>query len=253
MSSALITILLIFLVAVIMEIIDSSLGMMYGTILSPALIGAGYDPIVVVPSVLVSQAVGGVFGTVFHQQCRNADFRGMSRDMKVVLSMVIPGSFAVVIGITAGIMIPAVYVKGYIAVLVMIMSILCLTTIRFKFSWWKQYLIGLIAAFNKALSGGGFGPVTSTGSIVAGLDSKTSVAITTMSEVFICSLAFAGYVLFSGKLDLTLMASLTAGAILGGCIGPYIASRMDQKRLRILVGILGVISGLWLIARLIMN
>ncbi len=41
-------------IALICEIIDSSLGMLYGTILSPILIIAGFDPPVVIPSILFS-------------------------------------------------------------------------------------------------------------------------------------------------------------------------------------------------------
>ena len=43
------------LLATIGEFIDSGLGMMYGTILSPLLILIGYSPEVVIPSILFSQ------------------------------------------------------------------------------------------------------------------------------------------------------------------------------------------------------
>ncbi len=56
------------------ELLDASLGMLYGTILSPVLIIAGYDPLVVVPSILLTQAVAGVVAPVGHQRLRNADF-----------------------------------------------------------------------------------------------------------------------------------------------------------------------------------
>jgi uncharacterized membrane protein YfcA len=48
--------------ALIMEFIDSSLGMMYGTALSPRLIFMNYNAKDVVPCILISQAVGGFFG-----------------------------------------------------------------------------------------------------------------------------------------------------------------------------------------------
>jgi len=55
-------------------LIDSSLGMMYGTLLSPVLIIMGYDARVVVPSILLSQAVGGLMGTIRHNGYGHADF-----------------------------------------------------------------------------------------------------------------------------------------------------------------------------------
>ena len=156
-------IIALIIMALIMEIIDSSLGMMYGTLLSPILIGYGFAPLIVVPAILLSQAVGGVSGTISHQKFKNADFRGLTRDTKIVLAMVIPGLAVVGVGIFAAIALPVSWVKIYIGILVIVMSVLCLSPIRYKFAWWKHCAVGTLAAFNKALTGGGFGPVTSTG------------------------------------------------------------------------------------------
>ena len=60
--------LLLFGMAFICEFIDSSLGMGYGTILSPVLIIMGFDPLVAIPALLLSQAVGGFTAAIFHHQ-----------------------------------------------------------------------------------------------------------------------------------------------------------------------------------------
>jgi len=54
---------LVLVAAFLCEMIDSSLGMLYGTILSPVLIIAGFDPLMVVPSILFSQAIGGIIAS----------------------------------------------------------------------------------------------------------------------------------------------------------------------------------------------
>ena len=46
--------------AFVCEYIDSAIGMGYGTILSPLLIIMGFDPLVAVPAILLSQAFGGL-------------------------------------------------------------------------------------------------------------------------------------------------------------------------------------------------
>ncbi|MCK4491684.1 MAG: sulfite exporter TauE/SafE family protein, partial [Candidatus Altiarchaeales archaeon] len=84
-------IVVLIIMALIMETVDSSLGMMYGTLLSPILIGYGFEPQVVVPAILISQAIGGISGTISHHRFENANFRGLTRDTKVMLAMVIPG------------------------------------------------------------------------------------------------------------------------------------------------------------------
>lgn len=240
-------ILIMILLALIMEIVDSSLGMMYGTLLSPILIGYGFEPLIVVPAILISQAVGGIGGTISHQKFRNADFNGLTKDTKIVLAMVIPGLLVVVVGVFAATNLSGFWVKTYIGILVIVMSVLCLSPFKYKFAWWKHYAIGILAAFNKALSGGGFGPVTSTGGIIGGLESKVSIATTTFAEVCICLAAFIMYIFFVGNLNIVFLSALCVGAVVGGIIGPYISSKVSHHPLRICIGILGVASGIWLL------
>lgn len=244
-------IIVLVVMALIMETVDSSLGMMYGTLLSPILIGYGFKPLVVVPAILISQAVGGIGGTILHHRFENADFRGLTRDTKVVLAMVIPGLMVVTIGVFAAINLPSLWVKTYIGILVIVMSVLCLSPIIYKFAWWKHYAVGALAAFNKALTGGGFGPVTSTGGIIGGLESKVSIATTTFAEVCICFAAFIVYLFFAG-IDMVFAISLCIGAVIGGIIGPYICSRVSHHILRRSVGILGIVSGIWLLWKVLM-
>lgn len=245
-------IVVLIVMALIMETVDSSLGMMYGTLLSPILVGYGFEPVVVVPAILVSQALGGVGGTIAHHKFKNADFRGLTKDTKVALAIVIPGLGVVIIGVLAALNLPSLWVKTYIGILVIVMSVLCLSPIRYKFAWWKHYVVGMLAAFNKSLTGGGFGPVTSTGGIISGLEARVSIAITTFAEVCICSAAFVVYMFFSGKVDTVLVGSLCVGAFFGGIIGPYISSRISHRLLRKGIGILGIVSGIWLLYRVLL-
>ncbi len=131
------------------------------------------------------------------------------------------------------------------------MSALCISPLRYRFAWWKHYAIGILAAFNKALSGGGFGPVTSTGGIIGGLKSKVSIATTTLAEVCICLGAFIVYLFLSGNLDLIFTVGLCIGSFIGGIFGPYLSSKVSHDRLRKSIGILGLISGIWLLWRVI--
>ncbi len=244
-------IIVLIVMALIMETVDSSLGMMYGTLLSPILIGYGFEPQVVVPAILISQAIGGISGTVSHHRFENANFRGLTRDTKVMLAMVLPGLMVVTVGVFAAVNLPKLWVKTYIGILVIVMSAMCLSPIKYKFAWWKHYAIGALAAFNKALTGGGFGPVTSTGGIIGGLEAKVSIATTTFAEFCICSASFIVYLFFVG-VDWTFAISLCIGAFIGGIIGPYICSRVSHSGLRKSVGILGIVSGIWLLWRVLL-
>lgn len=237
--------------AIVMEMVDSSIGMMYGTILSPILILIGVEPVMAIPALLFSQAMGGITGTLAHHKCRNFKIAVRSDDMKVVMLTVIPGIIAVIIGVYLASGLDPLHVKLYIAILVTVMSILCLCPVRYRFSWWKHVIVGSIAAFNKAMSGGGFGPVTSTGKIIAGMKPTNSVATTTMSEVFICMVAFIVYLLLSGNMDWVLVLALTAGAMIGGLAGPFITRKINSRSMRVVIGVFGVISGIWMLNKVL--
>lgn len=236
--------------AFICELIDASLGMMYGTLLSPILIIMGYDARVVVPSILLSQAVGGLIGTIRHNGYGHADFGGMTRDMKIVLAVVLPGLAACVIGALVGVKIPELALSTYIAVVVIVMGILCVRPFHYKFGWWKMIGIGLLASFNKAMSGGGFGPVISSGEILGGLDPKTSIATTTFAKIPICLAGFIIWVLLNKEFSWELPIPLLIGSFAGGLLGPWITKRVHDGKLRAFIGILAIISGVSIVLKL---
>lgn len=240
--------LTIMTMAIIMEGIDSALGMMYGTIMSPILVLMGGSPSVIVPAITLSQAAGGLIATLRHNSFKNGDFSSFrTRDFKVVLAIVIPGLLAVTAGVIVALKVPAVIYNWYLGVLVIAMGVLCIRPFNYTFRWWKIYLIGIVSSFNKAMSGGGFGPVTSTGKILGGLGAKVSVATTTFAEVPICIASFIIWAIMKGGISWALPICLITGSIIGGYIGPYITFKFNTRWLKIGVGALAIISGLLVI------
>jgi uncharacterized protein len=233
------------------ELIDSSLGMMYGTLLSPILILMGYDPKLVVPSILISQGVSGLIATVKHNSLGNGDFGVKTTDTKIAWSMVAPGIIATVLGVSIAASLSGFAMSMYIGILVVILGALCLSPRTFSFSWIKVWGIGLLAGFNKAMSGGGFGPVTTTGKLLGGVDPKVSVATTTYAEAPICFLGFGLWIAFNGWIRWQVPVLLTVGAIAGALLGPHITQQVKTEKLRKIVGILTVVSGAILLIKLV--
>lgn len=260
----------IILAAFACELVDASLGMMYGTILAPVLIIAGFDPLVVVPSILFSQAIGGFIASMGHHRVRNVDFSvesevvgklselgyidtfktSVSTDLKVVFAVVCLGVLATVIAAVTAVSIPKVALKTYIGVLVLAMGTILLLRTKFEFSWKKILGIGILSAFNKGISGGGFGPVITSGQMISGRQSKSSIGSTTLAEAPICIAGFLAYLVKKGMPTWNLIFLLTAGAIVGALIGPYITAKFEsEKKLRIGLGVMVTILGIWTIAK----
>ena len=58
----------IIIIAFFCEYIDSSLGMGYGTALTPILLIMGYTPLQIVPAVLLSELITGLSAAFFHHR-----------------------------------------------------------------------------------------------------------------------------------------------------------------------------------------
>ena len=236
--------------AFICEFIDSSLGMMYGTILGPVLIISGFDPLIVVPAILVSQAMGGVIAAVFHHRFKNVNFHLSSEDSKMVYAITIFGVIATVISVFVAVNIPKWVLKTYIGVLVLCMGIVLLFKAKFNFSWRRILIIGLISAFNKGLSGGGFGPVVTSGQMISGREGKSSIGVTTLAEAPICIAGFLSYLFIKGILNWDVVIFLSMGAISAAPLGAMVTSKFkSEKKLKTILGILTVMLGIWTLAK----
>ncbi len=238
--------ILIFFIAVVCEFIDSSLGMMYGTILSPVLILAGYNPKLVVPAILISQAVGGAVASWRHHSLKNAHiFDKDSEDFKVTLLIASLGVVATLVGAFLGAsIIPSTWLKNYIGILCVVMGASILLKISFQFTWGKMVILGIVSAFNKAISGGGYGPLMSSGQIVIGRESKNSIVVTDFAEVPICLFSFAMWVWINKWPSSPLIYILPVGAAIGGYLGPILLKKnKSKKRIAQIVGALAFILG----------
>jgi uncharacterized membrane protein YfcA len=243
----------IVLLAFLCEFIDSSLGMGYGTTLTPLLMLMGYNPLQIVPAVLLSELFTGFGAAFFHHQFKNVNFRVGNRDLKIALIM---GGCSVV-GALAAVLIamrlPASAVKLYIGILVFAMGVIILATLNrnYPFSWRKIVGLGLLAAFNKGISGGGYGPVVTGGQILSGVKEKSAIGIASLAEGLTCVVGVAMYVAFTNHtVDWRLAPSLVLGAVVSVPFAAFAVKKFKTGKLRLLVGIATVALGLLTLLKL---
>jgi uncharacterized protein len=235
--------------AMILEFVDSALGMMYGTVLSPLLILIGYDVKSVVPAILISQAAGGFVASYRHHRLKNANFQAGTIDYHVTTTLIWFGVFACVIGVFISISIPPKILNTYIAVLVIVIALMILLGKTLIMTSKKIYALGFISAFNKALSGGGFGPLVAGGQLVfKDRSEKGAIGSTDFAEAPICLLSFFLWLLLNGLPSISLMVPLCVGSVVGGFFGPVALSKIGSKDiLKKGLGILVLIEGVWVI------
>ena len=152
--------------AMVIKFVDSTLGMMYGTVLSPLLILIGYDVKSVVPAILISQAVGGFIASYKHHRLKNANFQTGTIDYRITTSIILVGVFACIIAVFISISISPKILNTYIAILLIAIALMILSDKTLIMTSKKIYALGFISAFNKALSGAGFGPLVTGGQLI---------------------------------------------------------------------------------------
>lgn len=247
--------LLVFIVilAFLCEYIDSSLGMGYGTTLTPLLLIMGYNPLQIVPAILLSELISGLTAAFFHHKFKNTNFKIGATDLKIALVMAGCSIFGALAAVIIALNLPVFYVKLYIGILVLSMGVFILITLKrkFRFSWSKITSLGLLAAFNKGISGGGYGPIVTSGQILSGVNSKNAIGITSLAEGLTCLVGVITYLIFTNHtIGWGLAPSLIVGAILSVPIAAYTVKKFKGGQLKLIVGIATVILGLVTLGKL---
>lgn len=233
------------------EFLDASLGGGYGTILTPVLLFFNLDVFYIVPSILTSEILIGLGGAIFHQYFGNTDFSSNGKTNRYIFYLI--GGLGVItsaLSVLIALQLNKIIIKMYIGILVLILGLLMLRVTRYIFSWKKLGAIGLLSAFNKSISGGGFGPLVTAGQVVSGRTIKNSIGVSLACKAPVCLAGLLSYILLNGIFSLDLTLALIIGAIPATFLGALTTKRIrNETILRRLVGILAIILGMFTIFR----
>lgn len=233
------------LLAFFSEYMDAALGMGYGTTLTPILLILGFKPLEVVPAVLLSQFVTSLTAGFFHHRFGNVDFRRGSPHLNIALALAFSGIVGSLAAVFIAINIPQLVLKVYIGLMVLAIGIVMLVNMHkdYGFSWRKITGLGLVAAFNKGISGGGYGPVVTGGQILSGLDGKNAVGITSLAEGLTCVVGFSLYFMTGNVGSWGLVPYVLVGAIISVPFSAATVRRLNTRTLRIAIAILTILLG----------
>ena len=245
--------LAVFTAALLCEYMDSSLGMGYGTTLTPLLLLAGYTPLQIVPAVLFSELLTGLAAGALHHRDGNIDFLRDTRARRTVLLLTLLSAAGAIAAATVAIHLSRFWFTLAITVIVLAMAVITLATMRRRVRYRPGGVIalGLVAAFNKGLSGGGYGPLVTAGQVVSGLPAKHAVATTSVAEAFTCLVGLGAYLVLTGMPDWLLALPLAGGALLSVPVATLTVRRLSEATLRLAVGLLTLVLGLLSLAKLL--
>lgn len=240
-----ITVLAIFLAALTCEYMDSSLGMGYGTTLTPLLLLVGYEPMQIVPAVLLSELITGLAAGVFHQRDGNVDFLRDRQTRRTVILLTSLSAVGTLLAVWIAVSVSKFWLGIFITAIILAMGVVILLTRSRQVSYRASGIVavGTIAAFNKGLSGGGYGPLVTAGQVVSGLPAKHAVAVTSVAESFTCLIGLLGYLAMGKSIAWELAFPLALGALMSVPMATLTIRRISDSTLRGVVGWVTLLLG----------
>lgn len=227
-------------IAFLSESIDSSLGMGYGTLLTPILILMGYEPLEIVPLILFSEFITGLLAARMHHKKGNVNFQTGSMEFKTATILTVCSILGTVFASYLAISLNKEIIKLYIAILLIFIGFTSFITFRkqYQFTWKKVFALGILASFNKGISGGGYGPLVTGGQLLSGINSKSAVGITSLSEGFTCLVGVISYLYLNGfKFNYPLGLALLIGALLSIPVSVNVIAIIKENILKIILSI----------------
>lgn len=227
------------------ELIDSALGMGYGTILTPAMLFMGYQPEDIVPTILISELFSGFAAAFFHNEIKNIDLGLRGKDLKPALILAGGSVLGVTAGVLTSINLPSSFLKMAIGCIIMMsgLFVILLAQHVIVYKNWKMLILSGMASFNKSLSGGGYGPLVTSGQILSGVQGRSAVGITSFAEAFTCLFASALFLFKGGSLNLQVFIPMCAGALISVPFSVFAINKAHEDHLKILIGLLTIAMG----------
>ena len=231
--------------AVVFEFLDASAGMGYGTAITPLLLLLGFDPIQIVPAVMVQQAAAGLLGAYLHREFGNVEwrFRPMSETVRLWLIIAGVGCLFVALSITtvyAILKVAKVWISLYVAILLVVMGVVSLVGFKrvreYRPRW--MFAFGAVAAFNKGVGGGGYGPVVTIGGLLAGVPVKSMLAVTSIAEGTVCVASILVWLAMLTQgvvIDFIILPSMLLGSVIAAVFAPYAIRVFPERVWRLVV------------------
>lgn len=215
-----ITPLILFLAALVCEFIDSHLGGGYGTILTPLFLICGFPRLTIVHSILVSEIATGFEAGGLYHSFKKVDWKAASA---LSITAILGSLLAVFISVGVS----SFIIKLYIGILVTVLGVFMLLKIKCKtYKIRNSFIIGGLIGFNKALTGGGFGPIAVAGLCTSGLETKKSLGSTLIAEGITCVFSLLLYYIFG---QLTIVLAFLLPLVFGALIGAYLGANYTKK------------------------
>lgn len=198
----------------------------------------------------------GLSGTLFHSIYRNVDLSSTdTQDIKISLLSTGMGLISTTFAFLFIVNVNEFILTLYISLLMVLAGILMFPQIKFGFSWKRMILVSGWASFNKAIAGGGYGPIMTIGQMTAGREARQSIAVTDLSEAILAGYGFFLYFIcyqfceFDFIAIIVLSLTMIISGICATPIGAFLTKKLEKKNAKRIIGSVSIIIGIFSLIR----
>jgi hypothetical protein len=232
------------ILAFLFEFINGATGMGFGTLSTHAFLWMNFSPTLTIQNILISELFTGLLSSYFHSQDKNIDFLTVKNRTTVTI-LLIGCLFGVFIGVHAAMKMN----KDVLVIFMGVVTVICgLFILHFKnktriYHHGKMLGLAIVAAFNKSVTGGGFGALLTSGQIIGGIEGKSASAITSFAKGITGGTGIAVYILQGSILDIKYLMFTLLGSFLAVPAATGFVKKSDEDGVKMIIAVVTIILG----------
>lgn len=231
---------IIILIGFLAQMIDGALGMAYGVTSTTFLTTVGVPAKIASASVHTAEVFTTLFSGISHWKMKNIDWSIFRR-------LVIPGVIGGSLGAYVLVNFPGDLISPVVSVYLLVMGIVVLFrgihNVTGKLITGNKLIpVGLIGGFFDAVGGGGWGPIVTSTMVASGHPPRYTIGSVNTAEFFVTIAQALTFTLFLGIGQYwQYIAGLAIGGVMAAPLAAYICTRVSDKKLLLILGILIII------------
>ena len=247
--SALPEFLVFALVGAAAQLVDCALGMAYGVTSASLLLGLGMPPVMASASVHYAETFTCGASGLSHLWAGNVRWR-------LFLSLAIPGVMAALLGVWLVVHIPGSWMRIAITPYLLGMGLFLLFR-RSKHAGERTEpprgtpVLGAVAGFLDAVSGGGWSALTATALLARGLQPRVVIGSVHLAKCVVSTAASAAFLLSIGAGHVVAVLGLIAGGVLAAPFGAIFIRRIPARTATLLAGLAVLALGIRNVVRIL--
>lgn len=223
------------------QIVDGTLGMAFGLILSSIMLSFGVPPAIVSATVHGAECITSGASAVSHYKFGNVN-------SALFRSLLLPGVLGAVLGAYLLVQVPGQALKPYIAAYLIVMGLIiiakALRSLASREPNCRVACLGFCGALIDTIGGGGWGPVVGSTLLARGTDVRQTIGSVNAVEFFVTMAASLTFFFTIGITEWRVIGAIALGGLIAAPFGAWACKRLPAKPLMCAVGVLIIVLNL---------